>query len=398
MTPEERVALAKTLLNTVEGVTVAELPKDVNDAPELAKARELVSPVELPANYEYMGAVDKAKVLELALDQLQKRNSELLTELEHRTQWEAVRISTAIRERNQEENSRAQAIVEKALAVQSERFQRAMRNQKKKMEQELQIQGAKAAAEMKNKMEAQMHEIIQQERAAAEESEKEAVDNVTMSLSRKNAADSEARLESIRDLQLQIEALSKVVQEDAHLKMKSQQVHRVSQAALSLANRLDNSAPFKEEISVLREVAVDDPVFAAAVGYIPPTASKTGVKTYGQLRAAFQELAPETRRAALLPSDAGPLWIPLAYIFDALKFKPSGNVAGLSCEEILARAEYNLNKGELELAVKEVDNLDGLPAQVMVEWQGAAKERLSVEQALSIIKAHSANLVAQVNC
>ena len=109
MSDEERVALAKSLLNSVEGVMVASMPAD--PAPDMGQARELATPVELPANYEYMGAVDKAKVLELALDQLQKRNSELLTELEHRTQWEAVRLSTALRERNAEENTRAQVIV-----------------------------------------------------------------------------------------------------------------------------------------------------------------------------------------------------------------------------------------------------------------------------------------------
>lgn len=288
--------------------------------------------------------------------------------------------------------------MEKALQVQSERFQRAMRQQKKKMEEDLMTKGAAAAAETRSKMEAQLHQIIAKERADAEESEKEAVESTTISLSRQNAAVAESRLAEVSELRLQITALAQVVSEDAQFKKTSQAVHRVSQAVLSLTDRMDSSSPFKNEMAVLREVAVDDPVFAAAVGYIPPTCPKTGVKTYGQLQAAFGELAPETRRAALIPNEAGPLWIPLAYLFDGLKFKATGNVTGTSCEEILARAEFNLNKGDLAKAVSEVESLDGLPAQVMGEWHGAAKERLQVENAIDVLRSHAANLVAQVNC
>ena len=51
-----------------------------------------------------------AQVLETALNQLQNRNSELLTELEHRTQWEAVRLSTALRVRAAEEEQRQKLV------------------------------------------------------------------------------------------------------------------------------------------------------------------------------------------------------------------------------------------------------------------------------------------------
>lgn len=395
MSEEERVTLAKSLLSSVPGVMVAEMPKE--DPPSVEQAKTLVSPIDLPANYAYMGAVDKAKVLELALEQLQKRNSELLTELEHRTQWEAVRLSTALRERASQENERAQEVIEKALQVQNGRFEQIIKRQSHKYADQLKVEVGKVKAEAGAVTEAEVEAALAAAGEAARLGEEEAVEGIKLALTRKNAAEAEGRMGHVRDLQLQIEALSHVVKEDQHFKETSHTVHRVAQAVLSLNNQMDSAAPFGPQMAVLREVGQADPVISAAVSFIPAGASKTGVQTYGQLQTAFAALAPETRRAALMPEDAGPLWIPLSYVFDFAKFQPKGNVAGGSCEEILARTEYHLQAGNLGEAVHEVSTLQGMPAQVMVAWKGAAEERLRVEQALSVVKSHAACLVAQVS-
>lgn len=62
MSEEERVALAASLVASIPNVSVAKIPEAAKTLPEIAKARELATPVALPKNYAYLGAVEKAKV------------------------------------------------------------------------------------------------------------------------------------------------------------------------------------------------------------------------------------------------------------------------------------------------------------------------------------------------
>jgi hypothetical protein len=335
-------------------------------------------------------------VLESALDQLQKRNSELLTELEHRTQWEAVRLSTALRERDAAFTSHKAQIIQEAMHKTSEHYENVLKRQTAKLEGEMQLKLATTKTELEAQAQAAVASAVQKEREAARLNEEEVAESLTIRLTQRSAAESSTRIEELRNMQLEIQALSQVVADDAHYKHMSHQVHRVSKAVLSITNQLSSNDPFAGAMSDLEQIALEDPVIAAALSYIPPAAPKRGVMTYAQLQDAFGQLAPETRRAALMPEDAGPIWIPLAYMFDTIKFKPKGQVSGDSCEEILARAEDSLNSGNLAAAVKEVELLKGLPEKVMLDWHGAAIERLRVDQAISVVKAHAACLVDQV--
>lgn len=389
--------LAKMLVADIPGMQLAKMPQDPTDAPALDQARQLATPVELPSDYAYLGAIEKAKVLETALDQLQKRNSELLTELEHRTQWEAVRLSTALRARASEERERAALKIQEAMNVQHGRFQEAMQRQHQQFEGEMQVHVARATSQKQAEMEEQLNVALEQAAAGAQASEEELAEQIEISMTRKSTAECSGRIEDIQNLAVEIQALKSVVDTDASYKTTSHQVHRVSQAVLSISNQLEKNTPFSAEMAELRQIAAaGDAVISAAVGYVPASASKNGVKTYVQLKESFGLLAPGSRRAGLMPDDAGPIWVPVAYALDFLKFHPKGDVPGGAVEEILARAEYHLDSGNLEQAVKEINLLNGPASQVMDDWSGAAKERLSVEKAMDVVKAHAACLVAQV--
>jgi len=159
---------------------------------------------------------------------------------------------------------------------------------------------------------------------------------------------------------------------------------------------MDRSAPFTQEAAILREVAQGDSVIATALTLLPESTARKGVKTLAQLQSSFDELVPETRRAALIPEGGGPIWWGFAYVLDQMKFKQKGQVPGDACDDILTRADDYVKRGDLAHALKEVDRIHGVPGQVMVEWVGAAKERLAAEQAIALINAHAACVAAQV--
>jgi len=60
--------------------------------------------------------------------------------------------------------------------------------------------------------------------------------------------------------------------------------------------------------------------------------------------------------------------------------------AGAGTDEILARATYNLERGQLRAAVNELNGLQGLPAKAVKDWLADAKARLLVEQVRSCQK------------
>jgi len=248
-------------------------------------------------------------------------------------------------------------------------------------------------AAMEKEMMSHMKEMAEQHR----QNEEEMADKIATSMAQRNGADSEARQQEINQLQMQIKALSQTFEDDAVYKKLSYEVHRVSAAIMSISNQMEKASSFSKEAAVLREVGQTDPVVGAAMTQISESTARRGMKTLGQLQASFDELAPETRRAALMPEDGGPVWWGLAYVFDNLKFKQTGQVPGDSCDDILTRAQDHLRKGNLMSAVEEASVIEGLPGKVLNDWVGAAKERLKAEKAIVVLKAHAKCITAQVN-
>jgi mitofilin len=67
---------------------------------------------------------------------------------------------------------------------------------------------------------------------------------------------------------------------------------------------------------------------------------------------------------------------------------PKGPIEGTDAEAIFSRAHFALQAGDLNTAVTELNELRGLPRQVVSDWIDAAKTRLAVEQTVCVIKAH----------
>jgi len=63
------------------------------------------------------------------------------------------------------------------------------------------------------------------------------------------------------------------------------------------------------------------------------------------------------------------------------------NVQGEQTVEALERASRHLDAGQLNEAIAEVENLHGVPKAMATDWLKAAKERLTLEQALRLITA-----------
>jgi len=60
---------------------------------------------------------------------------------------------------------------------------------------------------------------------------------------------------------------------------------------------------------------------------------------------------------------------------------------------IVARAEQNLQAGDLAAAVTELETLEGKPLEAAQAWLGLAKARLGADRNLSLMQAHILSLL-----
>ena len=68
---------------------------------------------------------------------------------------------------------------------------------------------------------------------------------------------------------------------------------------------------------------------------------------------------------------------------------PRGCVAGDGVEERLARAAFEMERGRVKQAVKEIEDVEGYTAVLMSDWKQLAEDSLLTEQSLRALKARA---------
>ena len=149
-------------------------------------------------------------------------------------------------------------------------------------------------------------------------------------------------------------------------------------ARANLARATQASASFKPEWEALRAVAPDDP----AVGALQPYADSSV-----PARSAVLGSFPEAARASLAAdaqanSDgnlAARLW---ARLRGLISVRRVGDVQGDTNEEHLARAQADVDRGDLSGALKEAQAVTGPAAMALEGWRKTAEARNAIDSAV----------------
>ena len=202
----------------------------------------------------------------------------------------------------------------------------------------------------------------------------------------------EQKVSQIESLVKKLSELEVALQSSREYQSGSVQAHRMSAAALALADRLESSKPAAAQVAALKSVAGSNAVVASAVESLPASVS-TGVPTLQELQARFEEsVYPKCRRAALVPSGQHGLEGQiLGMVFSTLKYPPGPDDPAPesskdASEYSLARARRHVQLGELDLAVEQLDKLSGQAAFTASDWKQRARERVAVDKALRVIR------------
>lgn len=208
----------------------------------------------------------------------------------------------------------------------------------------------------------------------------------------------EEKLDAIKKLTERLQTIEQNLEISRNFESGSQRAHRVSAAALALAEKMETSKGALEEYVALKSAAVENGVIASALDKVP-NAVKAGIPTLSELQTSFEDSHKTARQAAYVPSGqsgvegqfAGILFANLAVQPSPDALPPaeseSGDIQeGKMADLILARAKKNVQLGELQEAVNELDKLKGQVSFTINDWKVAAMDRIAVDQALKVIK------------
>jgi len=345
----------------------------------------------------------------LNASQLRVRVVQLATEMADRTKWEAVRLKEFLAMKEKE-------VGEKYLEIlQKQRLEfESLLAQKLREQEDTITRQANAALQAK---EESIQSLLQATSAAREKETEEILSSETkritsevqfeyqQQLQNEMAAMKEKYMKELEEhanvmkgLQEKLGVLESRLEVSRNYESGSKRAHKISAAALALANKLEVGETAAVEIAALKGAAGDEGVIASAVKMIPKSAD-AGVPTVTNLQAAFDKTYAIGRQAAMVPEGRSGLEGQLlGMIFAKLSVPPSPDSVPTSEEEgnvadgILSLARKYVQLGDLEKAVDQLNKLKGQAAYVVQDWKVQASDRISTERALKVIKLECALL------
>lgn len=154
--------------------------------------------------------------------------------------------------------------------------------------------------------------------------------------------------------------------------------------------------PLDKEIFAVVETGANHPLVNAVIESIPEEAYKRGVWTEDGLRARFKKVRRVCKRVSMIDETGGTLfkyfisYIQSFFIFDSVYAKSESDEVDLDKLDtfaILAHAQYWVDKGDLELALRFMNQLQGEPRRVAADWIRETTLMLETRQAAQTLTA-----------
>ncbi|KAK2165818.1 hypothetical protein LSH36_45g11018 [Paralvinella palmiformis] len=158
--------------------------------------------------------------------------------------------------------------------------------------------------------------------------------------------------------------------------------------------------PLIDEFMAILDAGSNHPFVNSVLETIPNEAIKRGVWTEKELIARFDKVHKVCRRVALVDEAGGTLfnyflsYLQSLFVFTAAKpFSSTEKVEvdHLDTFSILDNAKHHLERGDLEMALRFMNQLNGEPRKVAADWILEARLFLETRQAADALLAHASN-------
>ncbi|GKY95729.1 hypothetical protein MPSEU_000533700 [Mayamaea pseudoterrestris] len=349
----------------------------------------------------------------LTYSQLQTRIVQLASELKERTKWEAVRLKEFLAMKERETANHYMDLMQK----QRSEFESILAERLRNLEHELQLKANAALQEKEMTIQNLLSTALEAQKKEHEEDMKAQEELIRLQITtqvqdefsqqlelykKQVAQELEQKVSALQSLTKKLQKLENALQASQTFQNSSMYAHRLSAAALALAERLESHQPVAAEITALQSVAGEEGVIPTALQTIPSSAAQTGVPTLAELQADFDLVYDKCRQAALVPKGRTGVVGQLAgMLFAKLKYPPSpdepapegtSNQPADNAEYLLARAKKHVSFGQLEQAVDQLEHLTGQAGFTAKDWKQQAMDRIAVDKALRVIKMECALL------
>ncbi|XP_059217815.1 MICOS complex subunit Mic60 isoform X2 [Stomoxys calcitrans] len=161
--------------------------------------------------------------------------------------------------------------------------------------------------------------------------------------------------------------------------------------------------PLKKEIKAITKVAEGDELVAVVIQNLPKEAQERGVFPEDALRERFLNVERVARKLALVPEEGAsiPKYF-LSYLQSFFILTPDDPISQdelqnkkfdfskLDTYDILNRARYFIDRGDLMTALKYMNLLQGAPRKIASDWLKETRLLLETQQAANTLMAHAA--------
>jgi len=145
------------------------------------------------------------------------------------------------------------------------------------------------------------------------------------------------------------------------------------------------STSFATELQRVKQYGEQWPLVQTAISSIPTNVANQGVLSESQLTQWWRDsVRTKIKRASLMPEDGGLVSHATSWVLSHFMLDKKGLIPGDDVEAILARSDFYLNRGDLDNAAREVNQLHGWTKTLAHDWLQEARKTLTVRQLVDV--------------
>jgi hypothetical protein len=161
-------------------------------------------------------------------------------------------------------------------------------------------------------------------------------------------------------------------------------------AAAAVVEASQGSGPFADQLGGLIAVAPASPELAALTRL-----AETGAPSRAAVAASFADYAARAASAARAPGEGAGFGDQINYAFSrVVSLRRVGLVPGNGVDAILARAERQVEDGDLDHALATLDRLPGRSRDAMAAWRERAARRAEIDRNAAAVRARALQSLA----
>ncbi|CAH0697138.1 unnamed protein product [Spodoptera exigua] len=183
---------------------------------------------------------------------------------------------------------------------------------------------------------------------------------------------------------------------------RSQSLWAAAEALLAATRKPASEAKIDNELSALEKAGKDDKLVETVLKGIPAEVREKGIATEKSLRDRFEKMEKTAMKVALVGREGATLPVYfLSWLQSLLLFKTFADIPQEELEnqptdftkldtfDIIQRARYHMDHGNLPAALRYVNLLQGAPRAAARPWLDAARRHLEIRQAAEAVMAHA---------